>query len=196
MRMPISPRVGPILTFAFVLLASFIPSVQAQEQETYHDDRYDFKLIVSKPWEKAALSHYQVPGTARAAWSGKNSSSIVAFVQEPDRALTPRFLLDASAKALEIQLKAKILEKEVKKVGGKQAMWLYFEGKGTGGAVTGNGDVLTTQHWVAIPRDKEVIVLLLTCPSADYKELKTSFEKAVEGFEIGGKQTEEQQASK
>jgi hypothetical protein len=168
----------------------------AQDRRGYRDDRYDFALSVPLPWMEAAVSGYKVPGTVRAAWAGKHASSIVAFVQEPGRALTARTLLDASAQSVEGQLGAKVLVKEVRKVAGKQAMWLSFEAKGTGGAIGPNGEVPTTQQWVAIPRGKDVVVLLLTCPAEDYKELRKSFERALEDLKVGGEQTAEQGSSK
>src|SRR4051794_29122715 len=108
-------------------------SSSVRADDVYSDDRYQFKVSVPGPWKKAALTGYTVPGTARAAWSGKDNASIVAFVQEPGKALSPRFLLDASAAATKDKLGARILEQEVKTVGAKQAMWLSYEGKGTGG---------------------------------------------------------------
>ena len=74
-------------------------------------------------------------------------------------------------------------------------MWLIVEGKGTGGAIDGKGDVQTTQHWVAIPREKDIVVALLTSPASDFAENRKSFEAALKTFEVGGEQTEEQAAS-
>jgi hypothetical protein len=69
-------------------------------------------------------------------------------------------------------------------------------GKGTGGTLTGQGDIETTTHWVAVPRETDIVVLLLTCPAADYKKLLPSFETAVKSAEINGKQTAEQSEAK
>lgn len=174
------------------ILAVDCGSPPARADDAYSDDRYEFGLTVPAPWEKAALAGYRVPGTARAAWSGKNGASIVAFVQEPGKALGPRFLLDLSAKSIEDKLGGKILEKDVKAVAGKKAMWLCYEGKGNGGAVTGQGEVMTTQHWVAIPRESDIVILLLTCPSEDYKAHRKGFDAALKTLEVKGKQTKEQ----
>ena len=62
------------------------------------------------------------------------------------------------------QLGCEITASEVKTVSGKKAMWMVATGKGTGGTLTGQGDVDTTTHWVAVPREKDIVVLLLTCP--------------------------------
>ena len=68
-------------------------------------------------------------------------------------------------------------------------MWLVVEGDGTGGSIDGKGSVKTTQHWVAIPREKDVVVALLTSPTSAFPENRKSFEAALETLVVGGKQT-------
>jgi hypothetical protein len=75
-------------------------------------------------------------------------------------------------------------------------MWLVATGKGTGGALTGQGDVETTTHWVAVPREKDIVILLLTCPAADYEKLLPSYETAIKSLEVSGTQTAEQSKAK
>ena len=75
-------------------------------------------------------------------------------------------------------------------------MWLVFEGKGTGGAIDGKGPVKTSQHWVAIPREKDVIVLLLTSPTTEFAENAKSFGEAMKTLVVGGNQTASQSESK
>jgi len=168
----------------------------AQDKDAYKDERYHFQVSIPGPWKEAPTSNYKVPGIVRAAWAGKGNSSIVAFIQEPGQAYTPRFLVDASAKAMETQLGAKVLEKEVRKIAGKQSMWLSLEAKGTGGAIVPNGEILTTQHWVAIPREKDIVVLLLTCRSDEYKAIEKGFAEALKDLKVEGDQTAEQSGSK
>jgi hypothetical protein len=162
----------------------------------FSDEKFGFSLTVPEPWMRARLQDYTVPGVARVAWSGPRGASIVAFVQEPGRAYSPRFLVDESAKSMKEKLGARVASQEVRNVGGKTAMWLVVEGKGTGGVINGMGDVATMQHWVAIPREKDIVVVLLTCPSADYEANKTSFEKAVISMTVKGDQTQEQKEAK
>lgn len=64
------------------------------------------------------------------------------------------------------------------------------------GAIDGKGAVKTSQHWVAIPREKDVLVLLLTSPSDKFKENQQSFEQALKTLMVGGKQTDAQSESK
>jgi hypothetical protein len=51
------------------------------------------------------------------------------------------------------------------------------------------------QQWVAIPREKDVLVLLLTCRSEDYKGLQEGFLQAMKDLKVDGEQTAEQRDS-
>ncbi len=185
-------------TAGLLVVVSMCSSLGAAQDDTakYSDDKYAFSMSAAEPWKTAPLQSVTVPGTARAVWAGKGAASIVAFVQEPGQAFSPRFLVDESAKGIKAALGAKILAQDVKTISGKQAMWLIYEGKGNGGAVTGKGEVDTIQHWVAIPREKDVVIVLMTTPSADYEANKTSFEKVVASLEVKGIQTKEQMDAK
>jgi len=73
-------------------------------------------------------------------------------------------------------------------------MWLVVKGKGTGGIIDGKGQVETVQHWVAVPREKDVVVMLLTCPAGDYDQSKKPFEVTVQSLKLTGSQTRRQKA--
>ena len=181
------------------LIAVLFPRVDAVAQDAknkYSDDNYNFAIEVSEPWKNAHLQGYTVPGVARAAYAGSKGASIVVFVQEPGKAFDPRFLVVESAKSMEKNLGATVSEKDVRDVDGKKAMSLVVEGKGTGGAIDGKGSIQTSQHWIAIPREKDVIVALLTSPTADFKTNQKSFLASIKQLKIGGKQTADQQESK
>lgn len=189
---PIARHVLPGLIAAITLSAA----ISADEPKKYVDEKFNFSLTVPALWADAPISSFTVPGTVRAAWSGKDNASLLAFVQEPGKALSPRFLVDASAKAMREQLGCDIQASDVKTVSGKKAMWMVATGKGTGGALTGQGDVDTTTHWVAVPREKDIVILLLTCPATNYNKLLPSFEEAIKSTKIEGKQTAEQSEAK
>jgi len=181
------------------LFAVLLPHLDATAQDEagkYSDGKYDFAITVSQPWRNAPLQAYTVPGVARAAYAGPKGASIVLFVQEPGKAFDPRFLVDESAKSMDKNLGTSVLEKDVRDVGGKKAMWLVVEGKGTGGAIDGKGFVKTTQHWIAIPREKDVIVALLTSPATDFEENEKSFLESIKALKVGGIQTAAQNESK
>jgi hypothetical protein len=177
-------------------LIGFAPAAAQESKPTYEDGKYDFSVKVDPSWKKADLGGYGVPGVLREAFAGPGTSSIVLFVQEPGQAYDPRFLVDASAQGIQQTLKADVKEKDVKTVAGKKAMWLIVEGPGTGGAIDGKGDVKTVQHWVAIPREKDIVIALLTCPSADFASCSKVFGESVKSLVVGGKQTQSQIDSK
>ena len=190
-----SPRYGAATLLVFLMQLG--PSVLAQEPKgKYVDDQFDFSITVPEPWTTARLQDYAVPGVARAAFAKPNGASIVLFIQESGKPFEPRFLVDESAKAMEKSLGATVRTSDVRTVAGKQAMWLVLEGPGTGGAIDGKGAVKTGQHWVAIPRQTDVLVALLTSPSDQFAENARSFEAAIKTLVVGGKQTPAQSGSK
>lgn len=188
--------VGPCVILLLSLASATAPRTAAAADDTYTDPKFGFEVTVLAPWESAPLRNYVVPGVARSAWSGPGQASIVAFIQEPGKAYSPRFLVDESGKAIEKAFGAKLRAQEVRTIAGMQAMWLVVEGKGNGGAIDGKGETLTTQHWVAIPREKDVVVLLLTAPANAYEDLAKSFEKTVASLKLKGAQTQEQKDAK
>ena len=189
-----------VCAFSLTLLTATAESAVAQSDKAeavkYSDSKFDFSIEVGQPWKSAPLQGFAVPGTPRVAYQGPNSASIVVFMQEPGQAFDARFLLDASVQGMEQGLGVTTKAKEVQSVAGKQAMWMILEGQGNGGAIDGKGQTATTQHWVAIPREKDIVVILLTCPAAQYEKLKGSFDAALKSLVVGGKQTESQSKSK
>ncbi len=189
-------RLTMILLGLSVSLLTQLHATAQEQAERYSDSKYDFSISVASPWKSGRLQDYAVPGVARAAYANADGASIVLFMQEPGKAFDPRFLVDESAKSMEKNLDAKIIKQEVRKVAEMKAMWLIVQGPGTGGAIDGKSDVLTSQHWIAIPREKDVIVVLLTSPTNDFEENQKLFLEAVETLQVGGKQTAAQSESK
>ncbi len=194
---------GQLLVASFLsmnLMAGFVISQETQANKSKTpkstDDKYDFSLTVSPEWKSAPLQGYTVPGVARMAFTGDKGASIVVFIQEPGKDYTPRFLVDESAKGMEKGLGAEVKLKEVRTVAGKQAMWMVVQGKGTGGAIDGKGTILTSQHWVAVPREKDIVIVLLTSPTSDFTRNAKSFEEVLKTLVVGGKQSAEQSDSK
>lgn len=68
-------------------------------------------------------------------------------------------------------------------VDGKQAVSYRYAGKGTGIGI-GGGEVQTTQHWIAVPRDRDLIVFQLTANSDGFDDAYAEFQKIVETAEI------------
>lgn len=175
-----------VLCSLMLLNGSTSVSLAQGDVKSIIDGWCGFSLGVSQPWQQAPLRNYTVPGAIRCAWSGPNGSSIVVFVQEPGVPVSPRAILDSSVKAQKESLGATVSAEEVRDIAGKQAMWMVVTGKGTGGAIDGKGATQTTQHWVAVPRQRDVLVFLLTCPAPEYARLQKSFESAVASLKLIG----------
>jgi hypothetical protein len=187
-----------VIAIAAALSSVLTSPAAAQEKpkRTYVDEDYGFKVASPGNWQRASPSGISVPGEVCRVWSPGQTSTIVIFMQKPNQAVSPRYVLDASAKAMKTSLGSNIQEQEVKEVAGMRAMWLLVTGKGTGGALDGKGNVRTSQRWVAIPREKDIIVLLLTAPEAEFKHADEVFQAMLKTLEVTGKQTAEQKAAK
>ena len=185
-----------LVSSAIVLACLPTGSSAEGDGKAISDEWCGFSVSVAEPWQLAALSGYTAPGAIRCAWAGPNNASIVIFIQEPGVAVNPRVMLDGSVKAQKDKLGATVSVEDVRAIADMQAMWMVVSGKGSGGAIDNKGNVKTTQHWVAVPRERDVVVVLLTCPESNYSRLQKSFEAAVASLKLSGSQTAEQKSAK
>lgn len=150
----------------------------------YFDSEYRFAFATGDDWKPAPAGAFTVPGIARATYSRPGGVSLNLFIQETGAFVDPSWLVNESAKAQEEKLSATVVEKDVRKIAGHDAMWMIVEGPGTGTAITGNGPVRTTQHWIAIPREKDVLVALMTSPAGTFESNQQLFLKAMESLTL------------
>jgi hypothetical protein len=147
-------------------------------------------------WQQGDPTKFTVPGKICCVWSPDNTSSVAVFVQNSGKAYNPRVLLNQSADGLQKSLGAEVRQKEVVNVGGMRGFSLVVSGAGTGAGIDGKGTVRTTQHWVAIPRDKDVVILLMTTPDDKYAANEAAFQTMLSSLKVSGTQTPDQQAAK
>jgi hypothetical protein len=143
-------------------------------------------------WQQGDPTKFTLPGDICCAWSPDNVSSIVAFVQKTGKPLNPKVLLDQSAQALQTGVGAQVKTKEVIDVGGKRGFSLVVTAPGNGAAIDGKGTVLTTQHWVAIPREQDVIIFLMTTPDEKFTTNEQVFQSMLSSLQVSGTQTPDQ----
>lgn len=143
-------------------------------------------------WQQGDPTKFTLPGDICCAWSPDNVSSIVAFVQNTGKPLNPKVLLDQSAQALQTGVGAQVKTKEVIDVGGKRGFSLVVTAPGNGAAIDGKGTVLTTQHWVAIPREQDVIIFLMTTPDEKFTANEQVFQSMLSSLKVSGNQTPDQ----
>ena len=147
-------------------------------------------------WQQGDPSKFTLPGDICCAWSPDNVASIVAFVQKTGKPLNPKVLLDQSAQALQKGVGAQVKTKELQTIGGKHGFSLVVTAPGNGAAIDGKGTVLTTQHWIAVPREQDVVIFLMTTPDAAFAQNEQVFQSMLSSLQVNGTQTADQQASK
>ena len=147
-------------------------------------------------WQQGDPTKLSLPGDPCCAWSPDNTASIVAFVQKIGKPLNPKVLLEQSAQALQKNFGAQVKTKEVGDFGGKRGFSLVVSAPGNGAAIDGKGTVPTTQHWVAIPREQDVIIFLMTTPDEKFDANEQVFQGMLTSLKVSGTQTADQQASK
>jgi len=147
-------------------------------------------------WQQGDATKFTVPGNICCVWSPDNISSIAVFAQNSGKAYNPRVLLDQSADGLTKSLGAEVRTKEVINVGGMRGFSLVVSGPGTGAGIDGKGTVRTTQHWVAVPREKDVVIFLMTTPDEKFAANEPVFQTMLSSLKITGTQTPDQQAAK
>jgi hypothetical protein len=148
-------------------------------------------------WQQGDPTKLSLPGDPCCAWSPDNVASIVAFVQKSGKPLNPKVLLDQSAQALQSGFGAQVKTKEVIDIGGKRGFSLVVTAPGSGAAIDGKGTVLTTQHWIAVPREQDVIIFLMTTPDEKFAANEQVFQSMLSSLQVSGTQTPDQmQASR
>lgn len=183
----------------------------APPSREYVDKQYGIRIPYPEAsWIRGGyeLGDFVVPGEVCRIWSAPSTVGFTAdrvsryacrlalFVQKPGRAFTPRFLLDSSANGMKQALDVQVLEQDVRQVAGMQAMWLLVEGKSRSGAkIEGRGDIPTRQLWVAIPRQEDIVVLLLNAPAADFGQSQRVLQTMLDKLQLSGTQTPEQKES-
>jgi hypothetical protein len=147
-------------------------------------------------WQQGDPTKFAVPGTICCVWSPDNASSVAVFVQNSGKPYNPRTLLEQSAEGLQKSLGAEVRQKEVVNVGGMRGFSLVVSGAGTGAGIDGKGSVRTDQHWVAVPRDKDVVIFLMTTADDKFAANEAAFQTMLSSLKITGTQTPDQQAAK
>ena len=147
-------------------------------------------------WQQGDPTKFTVPGSICCVWSPDNISSVAIFAQNSGKPYNPRTLLEQSATGLQKSLGAEVRTKEIVNVGGMRGFSLVVSGPGTGAGIDGKGTVRTDQHWVAVPRDKDVVIFLMTTPDDKFAANEAAFQTMLGSLKVTGTQTPDQQAAK
>lgn len=156
----------------------------ASSNTVYVDTDFGFRATPPAGWNTLPAAIIQVPGKVLNAWTPDGATSIVAFTQQAGRPVSAKELLASSAAAMR-QAGFKVPLEEVTTIAGKEAMSLQASGPGSGAAIgAGLGSVETYQHWIAIPKQNQVLVLLLTCPDGAKANPTAQFETMLQSLQV------------
>jgi hypothetical protein len=174
-----------------------VPGAPGTGPKVMTPEQIGISFAAPQGWQQGDPTKFTLPGDICCAWSPDNVSSIVAFVQKTGKPLNPKVLLEQSAQALQSGVGAQVKTKEVIDVGGKRGFSLVVTAPGNGAAIDGKGTVLTTQHWVAVPRERDVIIFLMTTPDEKFTTNEQVFQSMLSSLKVSGNQTPDQmQASR
>ena len=119
-------------------------------------------------WRQAGREMFLAPGDFLSGWFLRGNTAMLVMrvpqqlTPETIRAQMQQFGQDESRRVLQI---------EDRKVGELDAVEVMMEGAGNGGMIDGRGSVLTRQFNQFLFREKDVIILTVVCPAADWDEI-------------------------
>lgn len=139
----------------------------------FADADFNFAVLAPATWQPTTRTGLVVHGILRMAWE-RDRALIVAFVQPITRAPTIDELLKQSAQAIPPKSVVRLQKQQT--LAGCAAVKTLIVGPGTGGTIDGHGSVPTSQEFVIIPRQRDLLLFLLTVPEARYAEVQPEFE--------------------
>ncbi len=151
----------------------------APSARIYADPALGIKMSAPGYWIRANPALLDVPGRTLRAWTRDGTTMVVVFQWQATPAVSPPLLLDRLAAALEDGLGAEVQAREVQEIGGLKAAGLVATSR------SGDGPRIE-QHWVAIPRRRDIVVLLLSTPEASFAKDERTFDKMLASVEIVG----------
>jgi len=149
----------------------------SEEARNFDDRKHHVKGRAPGYWIRANPTLLSAPGDVLRAWTLDGASTIVISRWATDAAWSPRDLLARIASALEL-FDAVALVREVQEVAGLQAISLVV--------TSGEAAERVTLQWVVIPREGDVLLVLLSTPEAAFATGERVFRKMLAALEVGG----------
>ena len=174
----------------YATVGGLLAAELAPEARVFHDEALGIRMSAPGWWIRANPALLEAPGTILRAWTRDGTATIVVSRQETATPWPQRDLLDRIASSLAF-LGAEIQAREVHHFKDLRALGLVATGTGES-----EDGPRTTQHWVAVPRERDVLVFLLSTPEAAFAADERTFEKMLASVEIEGSQAPEQRVEK
>jgi hypothetical protein len=146
----------------------------------FADEAVGIRMSAPGFWIRANPALLEVPGTILRAWTRDGSATVVVFRRarrELERAWSAQELLERAAAELESELGAEVKARELHRLNGLDVVGVVARGSGEGGTQW-------EQHWVLVPRQRDLIVLLLSAPGVSFDADERTFERMLASVEI------------
>ncbi|HEV8581609.1 MAG TPA: hypothetical protein VGX68_21285 [Thermoanaerobaculia bacterium] len=169
---------------SYATVGGLLAAELAPEARIFRDEALGIRMSAPGWWIRANPALLEAPGRILRAWTRDGTTTIV--VSRLEAAWRPRDLLDAIAAAM-VFLGAEVQAREVHNLKGLRALGLVATGTGESGEAP-----RIKQHWVAVPRERDLLVFLLSTREAVFDSDEKIFERMLAAVEILGPQTPEQ----
>jgi hypothetical protein len=153
----------------------------------FADPALGLRMAAPGWWIRANPALLEAPGKILRAWTrdGVTTIAVVRVVpQEAPEGWSPADLRGHAAAALGL-LGAEVQAWEVHDFQGLRALGLVAASADEGGE--DGGGPRTKQHWVAVPRERDVLLFLLSTPEASFDAAERIFRKMLATVEVDRK---------
>lgn len=174
---------GAAASSTYATVGGLLAAEYAPEARFYADAALGIRMKAPGWWIRANPALLAAPGKILRAWWKGGDTVILVARQETASAWSEAETLGQANAALD-SLGAEVQAREVHKLDGLRALGLVAAGTGEDGERP-----RTKQHWVVLPRKKDVLLFLLSAPEASFAASEQIFEKmlaSIEIEEIGG----------
>jgi hypothetical protein len=151
------------------------------ETRFFTDAALGIRMAAPGWWIRANPALLEVPGRILRAWTRDGVTTIAVALQDVREGWSAEDLRGHVAAALD-HLGAEVQAWEVHDFSGLRALGLVAAGADEGGEQ--GGGPRTKQHWVAVPRERDVLLFLLSAPEASFDAAERIFQKMLATVEI------------
>ena len=162
---------------SYATVGGMLADELAPAARLFADEAVGIRMSAPGFWIRANPALLEVPGTILRAWTRDGKATVVVFRRETDRAWSAQELLERAADELESGLGAEVKARELHRFSGLDVVGVVARGSGEDG-------MQHEQHWVLVPRQRDLIVLLLSTPEVSFDADERTFEKMLASVEI------------
>jgi hypothetical protein len=165
---------------SYATVGGMLADELAPAARLFADEAVGIRMSAPGFWIRANPALLEVPGTILRAWTRDGNATVVVFRRERrelERAWSAQELLERAAAELESELGAEVKARELHRLNRLDVAGVVARGSGEGGTQL-------EQHWVLVPRQRDLIVLLLSTPEVSFDADERTFERMLASVEI------------